>query len=226
MSRVDFFTSHEGLLLDYEAALTRQVPRRRGWYNLSTHFPWIGMRTAAIDHAHVEFFRGIRNPLGVKIGPDIDPSDLPAFVERLLDILHPDDEPGRMTFIHRYGADRIEDHLPQLIEAVRATGRTVLFVSDPMHGNTVKTDNGLKTRRFEDILRELELAIDIHAANGSMLGGVHVELTGENVTECTGGARGLSDEDLGSDYQSLVDPRLNYEQSLEMALLVAEKLGR
>ena len=226
LSRVDFFTSHEGLLLDYEAALTRQVPRRRGWYNLSTHFPWIGMRTAAIDHAHVEFFRGIRNPLAVKIGPAIDPSDLASFVEQLLDRLHPDDEPGRMTFIHRYGAERIEEHLPALIDAVRATGRTVLFVSDPMHGNTVRTDRGLKTRRFEDILRELELAIDIHAANGSVLGGMHFELTGENVTECTGGARGLSDDDLGSDYQSLVDPRLNYEQALEMALLVAEKLGR
>ncbi|MDG2200943.1 MAG: 3-deoxy-7-phosphoheptulonate synthase class II [Phycisphaerales bacterium] len=225
LSRVDFFTSHEGLLLPYESALTRQVPRRKGWYNLSTHFPWIGMRTAAIDHAHVEFFRGIRNPLGVKIGPGIDADALPSFIEQLLDVLHPEDEPGRLTFIHRYGADKVEEHLPRLIEAVRATGRTVLFVSDPMHGNTVKTDSGFKTRRFDDILRELELAIDIHAANDSLLGGVHFELTGENVTECTGGARGLSDKDLGSDYQSLVDPRLNYEQSLEMALLVAEKLG-
>ena len=183
------------------------------------------MRTAAIDHAHVEFFRGIRNPLGVKIGPGIDADALPSFIEQLLDVLHPEDEPGRLTFIHRYGADKVEEHLPRLIEAVRATGRTVLFVSDPMHGNTVKTDSGFKTRRFDDILRELELAIDIHAANDSLLGGVHFELTGENVTECTGGARGLSDKDLGSDYQSLVDPRLNYEQSLEMALLVAEKLG-
>ncbi|HBZ96425.1 MAG TPA: 3-deoxy-7-phosphoheptulonate synthase class II, partial [Phycisphaerales bacterium] len=177
------------------------------------------------DHAHIEFFRGIRNPVAVKIGPQHDPSELPGFVESLLDRLHPDDEPGRMTFIHRYGVDHVEEHLPRLIEAVRATGRTVLFVSDPMHGNTVRTARGLKTRRFEDILRELELAIDIHAANDSVLGGMHFELTGENVTECTGGARGLSDDDLGSDYQSLVDPRLNYEQSLEMALLVAAKLG-
>ena len=225
LSRVDFFTSHEGLLLPYESALTRQVPRRKGWYNLSTHYPWIGMRTADIDHAHVEFFRGIRNPLGVKIGPDLPVNELPAFIEQLLDVLHPDDEPGRMTLIHRYGVEQVTDHLPALIDAVRATGKTVLFVSDPMHGNTVKTDGGIKTRRFEDILGELEQAIAIHDANGSVLGGMHFELTGDNVTECTGGARGLSDADLADSYQSLVDPRLNYEQSLEMAILVAEKIG-
>ena len=225
LSRVDFFPSHEGLLLPYESALTRQVPRRKGWYNLSTHYPWIGMRTADIDHAHVEFFRGIRNPLGVKIGPDIPVDELPAFIEQLLDVLHPDDEPGRMTLIHRYGADRVGDHLPALIDAVRSTGKTVLFISDPMHGNTVKTDAGIKTRRFEDILGELEQAIAIHDANDSVLGGMHFELTGDNVTECTGGARGLSDADLADSYRSLVDPRLNYEQSLEMAILVAEKIG-
>ena len=225
LSRVDFFTSHEGLLLPYESALTRQVPRRKGWYNLSTHYPWIGMRTADIDHAHVEFFRGIRNPLGVKIGPDLPVNELPTFIEQLLDVLHPDDEPGRMTLIHRYGVEQVTDHLPALIDAVRATGKTVLFVSDPMHGNTVKTDGGIKTRRFEDILGELEQAIAIHDANGSVLGGMHFELTGDNVTECTGGARGLSDADLADSYQSLVDPRLNYEQSLEMAILVAEKIG-
>jgi len=224
LSRVDFFTSHEGLLLPYESALTRQVPRRKGWYNLSTHYPWIGMRTADIDHAHVEFFRGIRNPLGVKIGPGISKDELPAFIEQLLDVLHPDDEPGRMTLIHRYGAAHAAQHLPALIEAVRATGKTVLFVCDPMHGNTVKTESGIKTRRFEDILGELEQSIDIHAANDSVLGGVHFELTGENVTECTGGARGLSDEDLADSYRSLVDPRLNYEQALEMAILASEKI--
>jgi 3-deoxy-7-phosphoheptulonate synthase len=183
------------------------------------------MRTAKIDHAHIEFFRGIRNPIGVKIGPSLPLDELPSFIEQLVDRLHPDNEPGRLTFIHRYGVQQIEEHLPRLIDAVRTTGRTVLFVSDPMHGNTIKTESGVKTRRFEDILGELEKAIDIHASCNSRLGGVHFELTGENVTECTGGARGLSDKDLGSDYQSLVDPRLNYEQALEMAILVAEKLG-
>jgi len=225
ISRVDFYTSHEGLLLPFESAITREVPRRNGWYNLGTHFPWIGMRTADVDHAHVEFYRGIRNPLGVKIGPGEPGRDLPGFIEQLLDILHPDDEPGRLTLVHRYGAAGIEEHLPALIDAVRKTGKTVLFVCDPMHGNTIRTSSGVKTRRFEDILKELERAIDIHAGNDSILGGVHFELTGDNVTECTGGARGLSDEDLGDSYQSLVDPRLNYEQSLEMAMLVAEKLG-
>ncbi|MEE3001618.1 MAG: 3-deoxy-7-phosphoheptulonate synthase class II [Planctomycetota bacterium] len=225
ISRVDFYTSHEGLLLPFESATTREVPRRHGWYNLGTHFPWIGMRTANVDHAHVEFYRGIRNPLAVKIGPETPGGDLPGFIEQLLDILHPDDEPGRLTLVHRYGAAEIEEHLPMLIDAVRTTGKTVLFVCDPMHGNTVRTSSGVKTRRFEDILTELERAIDIHAGNDSILGGVHFELTGDNVTECTGGARGLSDEDLGDSYQSLVDPRLNYEQSLEMAMLVAEKLG-
>jgi 3-deoxy-7-phosphoheptulonate synthase len=225
LSRVDFYTSHEGLLLPYEAAQTREVPRRHGWYDLSTHYPWIGMRTANIDHAHVEFFRGIRNPLGVKIGPGIEASALKGFIAELLDALHPDDEPGRMTIIHRYGVQGVANHLPALIDAVRATGKTVLFVCDPMHGNTVKTEAGIKTRRFEDILGELEQSIDIHAANDSILGGVHFELTGDNVTECTGGARGLSDDDLTDSYQSLVDPRLNYEQSLEMAILVAEKIG-
>ncbi len=225
ISRVDFYASHEGLLLPFESAITREVPRRNGWYNLGTHFPWIGMRTADVDHAHVEFYRGIRNPLAVKIGPGEPGRDLPGFIEQLLDILHPEDEPGRLTLVHRYGATGIEEHLPKLIDAVRKTGKTVLFVCDPMHGNTVRTSSGVKTRRFEDILKELERAIDLHADNDSILGGVHFELTGDNVTECTGGARGLSDEDLGDSYQSLVDPRLNYEQSLEMAMLVAEKLG-
>jgi len=225
ISRVDFYTSHEGLLLPYESALTRRVPRRDGWYNLSTHFPWIGMRTAGLDDAHIEFFRGIRNPIAIKIGPAMAPKDMPDVVGRLVDALHPDDEPGRLTFIHRYGSERVSEHLPALIEAVRATGRTVLFVCDPMHGNTRKTDAGIKTRRFDDILRELESAIDIHASCASTLGGVHFELTGENVTECTGGARGLTDDDLRDGYRSLVDPRLNYEQALEMAMLIARRLA-
>jgi len=221
MSRVDFFTSHEGLHLDYEQAQTRQVPRREGWYNLSTHFPWIGMRTADPAGAHVELFRGIRNPIAVKIGSSMSDDHL----RQLLDILHPDNEPGRLTLIHRYGAREIAMRLPRHIEVVRGSGRTVLWCCDPMHGNTETTAEGLKTRKFEHILAELEQAFEIHRAAGTCLGGVHFELTGENVTECTGGARGLSDADLKSAYKSQVDPRLNYEQALEMALLVARRVG-
>ena len=220
IDRVDFFSSHEGLHLHYEQAQTRTVPRRPGWYNLSTHLPWIGMRTCDPDGAHVEFFRGIRNPIGLKVGPALGRDDL----LRLLDLLHPDDEPGRLTLIHRFGIDEIEEGLPPLIETVRETGKTVLWVCDPMHGNTRSTESGYKTRRFEDILGELELACDLHRDNDSVLGGVHFELTGENVTECVGGARGLSEVDLSRAYESQVDPRLNYEQALEMAFLLGAKM--
>lgn len=222
MERVDFFTSHEGLHLPYEQAQTRQVPRRPGWYDLSTHFPWIGMRTAHPDGAHVEYFRGIRNPIGVKVGSGLAVAD----VERLLEHLHPDDEPGRLTFIHRFGAERVADELPPLVEAVRATGKTVVWCCDPMHGNTKKTRDGVKTRYFADILSELEQAFDLHEALGSRLGGVHFELTGEDVTECVGGARGPEEADLRRAYKSQVDPRLNYEQGLEMAMLIARRMGR
>jgi len=218
-NRVDFFTSHEGLHLPYEQAQTRQVPRRQGWYNLSTHMPWIGMRTSQVDGAHVEFFRGIRNPIGVKIGPSMTVD----WLRELLDVLDPQREPGRMVLIHRFGAQQIEEHLPKLIEAVQKEGRSVVWCSDPMHGNTEMTTSGLKTRKFESILTELELAFDIHQGLGSHLGGVHFELTGENVTECTGGARGLSDDDLKDAYRTQVDPRLNYEQSLEMAMRIARR---
>jgi 3-deoxy-7-phosphoheptulonate synthase len=221
MSRVEFHTSHEGLHLAYEQAQTRQVPHRAGWYDLTTHFPWIGLRTSDPDGAHVEFFRGISNPIGLKVGPGTTPERL----ERLLDLLHPDDEPGRLTLIHRHGAQRIGDELPALIEAVRRSGRTVLWCCDPMHGNTEVTSSGRKTRSFQHILSELEQAFAIHETNGSRLGGVHIELTGENVTECTGGARGLAAEDLERDYRSTVDPRLNYEQALEMAMLIARRAG-
>jgi 3-deoxy-7-phosphoheptulonate synthase len=220
--RVEFYTSHEALLLPYEQALTRQVPRQWGWFDLSAHFPWIGMRTSDLDGAHVEFCRGIRNPVAVKIGPSMQAEHL----QRLIDILDPDDEPGRLTLIHRMGADGIGRHLPRLIDAVRATGRRVLWVSDPMHGNTEKLGNGVKTRRFANIRSELERAFDIHAAAGTHLGGVHLELTGEDVTECMGGARDLSEADLARAYKSTVDPRLNYEQSLELAMLVVRKSGR
>ncbi len=221
MGRVDFFTSHEGLHLHYEQAQTRRVPHREGFYTLSTHYPWIGMRTADPGGAHVEFFRGVRNPIGIKVGPAMTPE----WLLDLLEILDPGKEPGRITLIHRFGHDRIAECLPPLIEAVRRTGRTVLWSCDPMHGNTEKVSNGYKTRRFDTILSELEQAFEIHHRMGSRLGGVHLELTGENVTECIGGARGLSESDLARAYHTEVDPRLNHEQALETAMLIA-RLGR
>jgi len=220
IERVDFFTSHEGLHLTYEAAQTKRSGPAGRWYNLSTHLPWIGARTCQAGGAHVEYFRGIANPIGLKVGP----AATPEMLRGLLDVLHPYDEPGRLTLIHRFGAERIADCLPPLIDAVRSSRKTVLWCCDPMHGNTRLTRGGVKTRRFADILSELEQAFDLHLAAGSRLGGVHFELTGENVTECIGGARGLSEEDLGRAYKSEVDPRLNYEQALEMAMLIARKM--
>jgi 3-deoxy-7-phosphoheptulonate synthase len=220
LRRVDIYTSHEALALPYEQAQTRTVPRRAGWYNLSTHFPWIGMRTAQLDGAHVEFHRGIRNPLGIKIGPAMTID----WVVALLDALDPDREPGRITLIHRMGAAQVAAKLPPLVEAVRRTGRGVLWVCDPMHGNTETTPQGVKTRRFDNIVDELEASFRIHAACGSRLGGIHVELTGEDVTECIGGARGLDAAGLDRAYKTRVDPRLNYEQALEMAMRVARHL--
>ncbi len=219
LNRADFYTSHEALLLPYEEALTRQVPRQHGCFNLSTHFPWIGMRTAAIDGAHVEYLRGVRNPIGLKVGAALTPDAL----LRLLDVLSPDHEPGRIALIHRFGAARIGELLPPFIDALRREGRRTLWISDPMHGNTESTSNGYKTRPFAAIRSELEQAFEIHAAHGSLLGGVHLELTGENVTECTGGARELTETDLERAYHSTVDPRLNYEQSLEIAMLIVRK---
>jgi 3-deoxy-7-phosphoheptulonate synthase len=220
LNRMEFFTSHEGLNLWYEQAQTRQVPRREGWYNLTTHFPWIGDRTRALDGAHVEYFRGIRNPIGVKVGPSMCPDELLALTQ----ILNPHNEPGRLTLIHRLGTDRIADCLPPLLAAIRLAGKRVMWCCDPMHGNTFVTKTGVKTRRFEDILSELEKAFAIHQAYGSILGGVHFELTGEDVTECIGGARGLTEADLATAYKSQVDPRLNHEQAMEMALLVARSM--
>jgi 3-deoxy-7-phosphoheptulonate synthase len=216
---VSFFTSHEALLLPYEEALSRTVPHKEGVYNLGTHLPWVGKRTNQLENAHVEYARGIENPVGLKVGPDMTPTKL----KRLVRTLDPEDEPGKLTLISRLGADTIGDRLPSLVQAVQATGQSVLWISDPMHGNTEKTEDGTKTRRFDNILGELEQAFDVHAAEGSHLGGVHFELTGENVTECIGGARGLSEADLGRAYKSHVDPRLNYEQSLEMAFSIVRK---
>ncbi len=215
--RAEFYASHEALILHYEQAQTRYIPRQSRWYNLATHFPWIGMRTAQLEGAHVEYCRGIANPVGVKIGTAMDAD----WLQSLVTTLDPNNEPGKLALIHRFGARDIESALPKAIQAVRATGHSVLWICDPMHGNTENSQSGLKTRRFENILTELEMAAEIHRSMGSHLGGVHVELTGENVTECTGGARGLSDVDLQRAYKSSVDPRLNYEQSLELALRLA-----
>lgn len=222
MNRVDFYTSHEGLHLHYEQAVTRQVPRREGWYNLGTHFPWIGNRTRALDGAHIEYFRGIRNPVAVKIGPPITPEETLA----LCDALNPANEPGRLTLITRFGLARVARELPPLVQAVQSRGRQVLWVCDPMHGNTETTSAGIKTRRFERILEELETTFQILTDAGAHPGGVHFELTGDNVTECIGGACGLTEADLTRDYRSRVDPRMNYEQSLEMALRLARLLGK
>ena len=222
MERVAFFTSHEALLLPYEEALTRDDPHHPGTYNLSTHFPWIGMRTADPEGAHVEYARGLSNPIGIKVGPELSPS----LLRDLVNILDPDRLPGRLTLITRFGVDRIESCLAPLIESMRADSRKVLWSCDPMHGNTETVPSGVKTRKFENILAEMELAFDIHQASRSALGGVHLELTGENVTECTGGARGLQEHDLGKAYTSQVDPRLNGEQALEMAFSIIRKKRR
>ncbi|MBT8144124.1 MAG: 3-deoxy-7-phosphoheptulonate synthase class II [Gammaproteobacteria bacterium] len=219
--RVDFYASHEGLHLPYEQAQTRYLEKRKGWFNLSTHFPWLGMRTATIDDAHVEYYRGIQNPIAIKIGPAMTAE----WLQELIAVLNPQAEPGRMTLICRFGADKIEQTLPPLIQAVRATGSPVLWSCDPMHGNTESTATGVKTRRFDNILAEVQAAFRVHKEMGSYLGGVHFELTGENVTECTGGARGLTDTDLERAYKSTVDPRLNYEQALELALCIARGRG-
>ena len=219
--RVEFYASHEGLHLPYEQAQTRFLPHRRRWYNLTTHFPWIGMRTADLSGAHVEYFRGLANPVAVKIGTGMSDEHLQA----LLHVLNPHNEPGRLTLITRFGAKHIDEHLPRVIRAVRATGSSVLWVCDPMHGNTETTAEGYKTRRFDNILAELRAAARIHQEQGGCLGGVHLELTGENVTECVGGARGLKESDLARAYKSQVDPRLNYEQAMEIAMLIAGRLG-
>ncbi|GAB4385726.1 MAG: 3-deoxy-7-phosphoheptulonate synthase class II [Phycisphaerales bacterium] len=221
MTRVEFFTSHEGLNLLYESAQTRRVPRREGFYDLTTHLPWIGERTRAVDGAHVEFFRGIENPVGVKIGPSIQDDELDA----LLGVLNPKNAPGRIVLITRMGAGKVEQTLPRLIQAVKRRGHRVLWMCDPMHGNGIKTDSGIKTRSFDAIVRELEMTIVAHEHAGTILGGVHFELTGEDVTECLGGAAGISESDLALNYASLCDPRLNYQQALELAFILAARLG-
>ena len=237
LDTVDLFTSHEGLLLEYEESLTRLLddplshavpspgqPRpaapRKEYYDTSAHFLWIGDRTRQIDHAHVEFFRGIANPIGVKVGPSTPTSDLLA----LLRTLNPAREEGKITLITRYGADRVGALLPQHIRAVEDSEyrRCVVWQCDPMHGNTKSTATGIKTREFKDIFEELRQTLRIHKEQGSYLGGVHLELTGDAVTECLGGSEGLDEDDLSANYTSFCDPRLNEKQALELAFLVAD----
>ena len=220
LSRVDFYTSHEGLNLHYEAAQTRKVPRREGHYLLTTHMPWIGERTRALGGAHIEFFRGVANVVGVKLGPKPDPAEVPEASTRLT----PTNERGKLFAITRIGAADVERALPPVVEAVHRAGQRVLWMCDPMHGNTRSTSSGLKTRNFDDILQEIERSFAVHRELGTILGGVHFELTGEDVTECVGG--GLTEADLDRNYASVCDPRLNYRQSLEMAFRIGRWLGK
>lgn len=216
----ELFTSHEALLLGYEQALTRRDHLSGDWYDCSAHFVWIGERTRQLDHAHIEFFRGIKNPIGVKVGPGMDPDDL----IRLIDAVNPENIPGRLTLITRMGADILGDKLPNLVRKVQQEGRKVIWSSDPMHGNTVKAGNGYKTRNFDDILREISQFFAVHKAEGSYAGGVHLEMTGQHVTECTGGAYGLCEDDLAQRYRTQCDPRLNADQVLELGFLIADLL--
>eukprot|EP00658_Telonema_sp_P-2_P009818 TRINITY_DN13658_c0_g2_i1.p1 TRINITY_DN13658_c0_g2~~TRINITY_DN13658_c0_g2_i1.p1 ORF type:complete len:415 (+),score=100.68 TRINITY_DN13658_c0_g2_i1:288-1532(+) len=218
-SKVEFFTSHEGLLLDYETALTRSCGSM-GFANLGAHFVWIGDRTRSLDEAHVEYFRGILNPIGIKIGPSTQIEEL----IQLLDRVDPDFQAGRVVLISRFGASKVKQMLPPIVKAVTATKHTVVWQCDPMHGNTTTAAGGLKTRAFENVLRELVACFEVHSDAGTWLGGVHFELSGEDVTECTGGTQNITESGLGSNYQSFCDPRLNYTQSLEMALQITEHL--
>jgi 3-deoxy-7-phosphoheptulonate synthase len=217
----EFYTSHEALLLGYEQAMTREDSTHPGWwYSTSGHMVWIGDRTRQADHAHVEFCRGIKNPLGLKTGPSQKPDEL----LRLIDILNPDDEPGRLTLICRVGADKAAELLPAIIRAVKKEGRTVVWSCDPMHGNTITSTSGYKTRPFDLILKETRTFFQVCAAEGVHAGGVHLEMTGQNVTECTGGVREISDEDLNDRYHTVCDPRLNAEQAIDLAFLLADLL--
>ncbi len=219
VQKINIYTSHEALNLYYDAAQTRRVPRRPGWYNLSSHLVWLGKRTRDINSAHVEYLRGIRNPIGIKIGPDYKMDE----TLRLIEKLNPIHEAGKIVIITRFGADQIEDQLPDLIKNLKQEGMPVVWSCDPMHGNTFATEDNIKTRNFDNIVDEIRKTFDVHRNQGSYLGGVHLELTGDNVTECVGGAKGLSERELHNNYETYCDPRLNYEQSLEIAFLIAKK---
>jgi 3-deoxy-7-phosphoheptulonate synthase len=220
IKRTTLYTSHEALLLGFEQAMTRIDSTSGRWYDTSAHLLWVGDRTRQLDGAHVEFVRGIGNPIGLKCGPTLSPDEL----LRLIDILNPEDIPGRLTLISRMGHDKIEQHLPPLVRAVRREGRTVVWTCDPMHGNTVKSVSGYKTRPFDRILAEVRSFFAIHKAEGTHAGGVHVEMTGQDVTECLGGAQAISEASLGDRYHTYCDPRLNAQQSLELAFLMATEL--
>lgn len=220
LRETNLFTSHEALLLNYEQALTRVDTLTGNWYNCSAHMLWIGERTRQLDHAHLEFFKGIHNPIGVKVGPSMQEDEL----IRLIDALNPTNDAGRLTLITRMGADNLEQNLPKLLRRVKQEGRNVVWSSDPMHGNTFKASSGYKTRNFDAILREIQQFFAAHKAEGTHAGGIHLEMTGQHVTECTGGAYQISDDDLAEAYKTQCDPRLNADQVLEMAFLVADHL--
>ena len=221
MASTDYYTSHEGLLLGYEEAMTRIDSTTGRWYDTSAHLLWIGNRTRQLDHAHVEFFRGVENPIAMKISDDLEPDEL----IRLLDVLNPANEPGRITLISRFGHDKVAKGLPRLARKIRTEGRHVVWSCDPMHGNTHKTDSGYKTRPFDKILAEVKSFMQVLHSENCWPGGVHFEMTGQNVTECLGGARAVREEDLSSRYHTHCDPRLNANQALELAFLIAEELG-
>jgi 3-deoxy-7-phosphoheptulonate synthase len=220
IKETQLFTSHEALLLNYEQALTRRDHLSGNWYDCSAHMVWIGERTRQLDHAHVEFFKGIHNPIGLKVGPTMDPDEL----IRLIDALNPANDAGRLTLISRMGADTLADKLPDLIRKVKDEGRNVVWSSDPMHGNTVKASNGYKTRNFDRILKEIQQFFAVHKAEGTWAGGIHFEMTGQHVTECTGGAYGISETDLSKLYKTQCDPRLNADQVQELAFLIVDSL--
>ncbi|HVY21604.1 MAG TPA: 3-deoxy-7-phosphoheptulonate synthase class II [Bauldia sp.] len=222
MRTTDFYTSHEALLLGFEQAMTRVDSTTGDWYDTSGHMVWIGDRTRQIDHAHIEFARGIKNPIGLKCGPSLSGDDL----IRLIDVLNPEDEPGRLTLICRFGSDKADDALPKLVRTVKREGRNVIWSCDPMHGNTIKAANGYKTRPFDRVMSEIRSFFAVHAAEGTIPGGIHLEMTGKNVTECTGGARAITEMDLHDRYHTYCDPRLNAEQAIEAAFLVAELLKK
>lgn len=221
LKRVEFYTGHEGLLMDYERPMTRIDSRTGTAYNTSSHFQWIGERTRELDGAHVDFFSRVRNPIGVKLGPTTTPETMRELIEKL----DPNREPGRLTFITRMGSGRIRDALPPLLEAIKATDALPLWVTDPMHGNGITTSTGYKTRRFDDVVDEVKGFFEAHRAAGTHPGGIHVELTGDDVTECLGGSEHIDEATLATRYESLCDPRLNHKQSLELAFLVAEELA-
>ncbi|MEM8785470.1 MAG: 3-deoxy-7-phosphoheptulonate synthase class II, partial [Pseudomonadota bacterium] len=222
LRQTDFYTSHEALLLGFEQAMTRVDSTSGKWYDTGAHMIWIGDRTRSPDEAHIEFCRGIENPLGLKCGPSLEPDAL----IRLCDALNPQNEPGRLTLIARFGAETVGDALPRLIRRIESEGRSVVWSCDPMHGNTIKATTGYKTRRFDSILREVEDFLAVHEAEGTHAGGVHIEMTGQHVTECLGGAQAITDEDLSARYHTHCDPRLNANQALELAFLVAEGIKR